>query len=182
MKNIFLIILFSTAVSCTAQIYPLRTFIQIPDNAYLKDTNNELPAYEGTWKGIWDNKILFITFKKITNKYNENLKYYKDNLIAKFKVLDSNGVVLFDNTFLSDDNAKIWGGKFRKADDKYSLVYIDNDLCGTSGNIRISFTDYTKTKLNWNLYFDSNMITDDCQYYYSEIPQALPEEIILTKQ
>ncbi|WP_144281197.1 DUF6705 family protein [Chryseobacterium echinoideorum] len=182
MKNILLIILFSTAVSLTAQIYPLRTYTEIPNNTYLKDTNNELPAYEGTWKGIWDNKILFITFKKITNKYNENLKYYKDNLIAKFKVLDSNGVVLFDNTFLSDDNAEIWGGKFRKADDKYSLVYIDNDLCGTSGNIRISFTDSTKTKLNWNLYFGSNMITDDCQYYYSEIPQSLPEEIILTKQ
>ena len=42
MKNVFLFVLFSTTISCTAQTYPLRTFTEIPVNAYLKDTNNEL--------------------------------------------------------------------------------------------------------------------------------------------
>lgn len=175
--------LFSIAISCTAQTFPLRTFTGIPENAYLKDTNNELPAYEGTWKGTWNNRTIFVTFKKNTNKYNDVLKYYKDNLIGKFKVVDNNGSILFDNTSLTDDKAKIWGGKFRKVDDKYSLSYVDPDLCFTSGNIRISFTDSTKTKLNWNLYLDSNMITDDCPYYNTvPFPEALPKEIVLTKQ
>ena len=49
-------------------------------------------------------------------------------MIGKFRVLDSNGNSLFDNTNLSDDSPKICGGKFRKVDDKYSLVYIDADL------------------------------------------------------
>ncbi|AZB34379.1 hypothetical protein EG351_12620 [Chryseobacterium bernardetii] len=168
--------------SCNAQIYPLRTFTQIPENAYLKDTNNELQAYEGIWKGTWNNKTVYITFKKVTNKYNKNLKYYKDNLIGKFKVLDSNGNSLFDNTNLSDDNPKIWGGKFRKIDDKYSLVYVDADLCNTSGNIIINFTDTSKTQLNWKLNLGSNMITTACQYYNTGIPEALPKEIVLTKQ
>lgn len=53
MKNIFLFILFIPALSCRAQqIYSLRpTEIDLPENSYQKDTNNELPAYEGTWKG-----------------------------------------------------------------------------------------------------------------------------------
>ncbi|MDH6252507.1 hypothetical protein M2347_002234 [Chryseobacterium sp. H1D6B] len=183
MKNIFLFTLFCTSISCTAQTYPLRTFTDIPQNAYVKDTNNELPAYEGIWKGTWNNRTIYITFKKMVNKYNENLKYYKDNLIGKFKVLDNNGSTLFDNTNLPDNDPKIWGNGIRKIDDKYSLVYVDPDLCNTSGNIIINFTDATKTKLNWKLNLGSNMITTDCQYYNTfPFPTALPQEIVLTKQ
>ncbi|OCA75958.1 hypothetical protein BBI01_04470 [Chryseobacterium artocarpi] len=183
MKNIFLFILLSISISCTAQTYPLRTFTDIPENAYLKDLNNELNYYAGTWKGIWNNKTIYIIFKKNTYIYDNVLKYYKDNLIGKFKVLDSNGNILFDNFNSADNNAKIWGGKFRKADDKYSLTYNDPDLCNTSGNIIINFTDSTRTKLNWKLNKGSNIITTDCQYYNTTpFPQALPEEMILTKQ
>ncbi|PWN62475.1 DUF6705 family protein [Chryseobacterium viscerum] len=182
MKNLFLFILFCITISCDAQTYPLRTFNEIPENAYLKDTNNELPAYECTWTGTWNNKTIYITFKKITNKYNENLKYYKDNLIAKFKVVDINGNILFDNTNLSDDTPKIWGGKFRKVDDKYSLIYNGPDLCNTSGTININFIDPTKTKLDWKYFYRNEIVTVDCPYYNSEIPQPLPKDIILTKQ
>ena len=175
--------LLSIGVSCSAQTYPLRTFTDIPENAYQKDTNNEFQSYVGTWKGIWNNRTLYITFKTIINHYNENLKYYKDYLVGKFKVLDSNGNILFDNTNLADNDVKIWGSGIRKLDDKYSLIYIDPDLCNTSGNIIINFTDSSKTKLNWKYNKDSNMITTDCQYYNTiPFPQALPEEIILTKQ
>ncbi|MDH6252879.1 hypothetical protein M2347_002606 [Chryseobacterium sp. H1D6B] len=115
--------------------------------------------------------------------YNDVLKYYKDNfLIAKFKVLDESGSVLFDNTNLPDDKAKIWGRKFRKRD-KYSLIYNDPDLCNTKGNIIINFTDAAKTKLNWKLNLGSNMITIDCQYYNTNpFPAAIPTEIVLIKQ
>lgn len=97
--------------------------------------------------------------------------------------MDNKGNILFDNTNSPDNDPKIFGGKFRKVDDKYSLVYVDSDLCNTSGNIIINFTDATKTKLNWKLNLGSNMITTDCQYYNTTpFPQALPKEIILTKQ
>lgn len=182
MKNLFLFIFICSIISCSAQTYPLRTFTDIPENAYLKDTNNELSSYEGTWKGMWENKIIYITFKKNIYIYDDVLRYYKDNLIGKFKVLDTNSNILFDNTNLPDSDPKIWGGKFRKVDDKYSLVYVDADLCNTSGNIIINFTDNSKTQLNWKLNLGSNMITTDCQYYNTGIPEALPKEIVLTKQ
>lgn len=185
MKNIFLFIIFIATISCKAQTYPLRTYgIEFPKDSYQKDTNNELQDYVGTWKGTWDNKNIFITLKKTKyyKSFLDNRAYYADILTGKFKVTDSNGLVLFDNTSLSDENAKIKGSNFIKLEDIYSLIYVDPDLCNTTGRIKIGFTDSTKTQLNWNLYLGSNMVTDECPYYNTELPHALPEEIILIKQ
>ncbi|MDQ0593813.1 hypothetical protein QFZ37_002182 [Chryseobacterium ginsenosidimutans] len=65
MKNIFLLLIIIASIGCKAQTYPLRTFTEIPENSYLKDTNNELPSYEGIWKGVWNNKTIYVTLKKI---------------------------------------------------------------------------------------------------------------------
>ncbi len=183
MKTIFLsIVLFILTISCKAQTYPLRTFTEIPENSYLKDTNNELQYYVGTWKGTWNNKTIYITFKKITNQYDNILKYYKDFLIGKFKVLDSNGLVLFDNMAISDDDAKITGGKFKKVDDKYSLGYIDPDICSMMGIILINFTNPTKTQMLFTFSDWTDIITSDCPYYNSNpFPEPLPKNIILTR-
>ena len=184
MKKIFLFIVLVSLISCKAQTYPLRTYgISIPMNAYLKDTNNELPAYEGTWKGMWNNKIIYITLKKLNYHYREPLNYYIDILIGKFKVTDNSGNILFDNTNLPDTEAKIEGGRFRKKDGKYSLTYSDSEICCLNGFIQINFTDSTKTKLAWKFNEGDFIITKDCPYYSSpEFPQPLPKEIILIKQ
>lgn len=184
-KLLLLFLVFSFAISCKSQIYPLRTFSQIPQNAYLKDTYNELNAYEGTWKTTWDNKIIYLTLSKVTNKYDEVFNYYRDYLIAKFKVVNNSGVVIFDNTSLSDEDAKIEGGKFRKVDGKYSLNYLDADLCGITGYITISFVDSTKTQLQWIYSKDNDWIDTDCFYWgkpASERPEPLPYNAILVRQ
>ncbi len=178
-----MIVLF--AVSCKAQTFPLRTFTEIPENSYLKDTNNELQTYEGVWKGSWNNKTIYITLKKITNKYDNVFKYYRDYLIAKFKVVDNSGNILFDNNNLSDDAAKIEGGKFRKFDNKYSFSYSDPDLCFKNGYITIQFLDSIKTSLEWKFMEGSNLIEPDCFYHSlpaEQRPEPLPKEIILLKQ
>lgn len=184
MKNKFLIILFFVATFCNAQqIYSLRPAeSSLPEGSYQKDINNELPEYEGTWKGTWDNKTVFVTFKKLTNQYDTDLKYYKDYLIGKFKVIDGNGSVLFDNSTATDASAKITGHSFRRYNDRYLLSYIDYDLCNTNANIAIKFADSSKTQLIWKLTYGSNMITIECPYYNTQTPEALPKDIILTKQ
>lgn len=185
MKNIFLILLTLIFLSCKAQTYPLRTFTNIPENSYLKDTNDEFQAYEGTWKATWNNKIIYVTFKEVEHFYNTTLKQYRDILIARFKVTNLNGQILFDNTNLPDNEVKIEGQKFRKIDDKYSFIYIDMDLCDRSGDIRINFTDATKTKLQWSYSQDENFIEPDCFYYsyaLQDYPQPLPNNIVLVKQ
>lgn len=50
----------------------------------------------------------------MTNKYDDHFKYNKDSLIGKFKTLTTSGNILFDNTTISDDNAKIRWWRSRK--------------------------------------------------------------------
>ncbi|WP_419868945.1 DUF6705 family protein [Chryseobacterium sp. CT-SW4] len=182
MRNIIIISFLILSITNKAQEYSLRTYSDVSSNSYLKDTNNELNSYEGVWKGNWDGKTIQIVFKKITYNYNENLEYYKDYLIGKFKVTDSNGSILFDNTNLSDNEAKIKGGKFRKDDGKYSLIYLDFDLCGLNGNIKLNFADANKNSLQWNFSPMTDIISLDCPYLNTTFPEPLPKNIILTKQ
>lgn len=179
-------------------VIPLRTFTDIPEEQcyYLKDTENELQDYEGTWAGNWNNKTLLITFKKITERYDIDLKYHEDVLIAKFKVLDNNGNILFDNTSVSDNNAKIIGGGFVKEGTKggptiyiggyYSLLYSDPSLCQLWGFIYIKFANSAKTQLQWKFNQRRQTIFPDCYYYNyptSQYPKPLPnEDIVLNKQ
>lgn len=186
MKTIFLFIILTASISCKAQqTFPLRTYTDIPENSYLKDTNNELNDYIGTWKGTWNSKTIFITFKKVLNKYNPTLKYYKDFIIGKFIVKDNNGNILFDNTNISDDQAKIKGFGLIKNTEKYLISYTDPDLCHMTGSARISFTDPTKTKLEWKYSQSNDWVENECFYHglpYSQRPEPLPSNIILTRQ
>jgi len=185
MKNIFLLVLILITVSCKSQIYSLKSHVPTPENAYLKDIDNDLPHYEGVWKGTWDNKIIYVTFDKIIYKYIPSINQYYDMLIGRFKVTDLNGTILFDNSNVLDENVKIQGTRFRKQDGKYSLIYIDMELCERSGKILINFTDSTKSQLRWSYSQDENFIEPDCFYYSwapQDYPQPLPNNIILTKQ
>lgn len=171
--------------SC-AQIYPLNTNTDVPNNAYIKDLNNELISYEGSWKGTWDSKMFILELKKIKKymTHRENNPYYKDVLIGKFKVLNSSGNILFNNTNILDDDAKIEGARFLSLPYiRYTLSYMDPDICNMSGDIFINFTDATKTKLNWKFSDMTDIITPDCPFYNSNpFPQPLPKDITLTKQ
>ncbi|WP_419868943.1 DUF6705 family protein [Chryseobacterium sp. CT-SW4] len=184
MKKILALLLINIFTVINAQTYPLRTYSDVPSNSYIMDSNNELNSYEGAWKGSWNGKSIIITFKKIKKywTYNEDNPYYKDILIGKFKVIDSNGSVLFDNTNISDNDSKINGGNFRTKDNKYSFWYNDEDLCGLNGYITINFTDNNKNKIQWNFSDMTDIILPDCPYKNGPFPEPLPKNIILTKQ
>lgn len=185
--RIWMLVLGMFVFCCKGQTLPLNThFDNLPLNAYIKDLNNELISYEGTWKGTWDNKTLFVMFKKVKKymDHRENNPYYKDVLTGKFKVLDSSGNILYDNTSLSDQDTKIEGARFLSIPyRRYTLFYIDADICSISGDIFISFVNTTNTQLNWNFMDTTDLIDSSCQYYNSNpFPQPLPKSIILTKQ
>ena len=183
MKNIITILLLLITFSCKSQIYPLRTYTDVPDNSYLKDTNNELNDYIGTWKATWNNKTIFIYISKEINKYK--LYTYMDYLIIKFKVTDVTGTVLFDNTNLPNDDVKIVGGNFKELANKYFLSYVDPDLCMRSGIIVINFTDSSKTQIKWVFSESENWIDQNCFYYGTPLaqrPEAIPQNAIFIKQ
>ncbi|MFY1046841.1 DUF6705 family protein [Chryseobacterium sp. GP-SGM7] len=194
MKSILFILLMM--ISCksfpqsncqTTITVPFRTYnIQNKECYYFKDTHNELPEYEGTWKGTWNNKTLVISFTKMTNIYSDALEYNRDYLAGKFKTLDNNGNILFNNLNLQNNEAKIRGINFQETTNKYIMSYTDNDLCGIGGSIKISFANTAKTQLNLDFDQDRQIIDTDCYYYSyppSQYPEPLPKNnIVLIKQ
>ncbi|MCT4288131.1 hypothetical protein HZP25_15605 [Elizabethkingia anophelis] len=191
MKNtLILLIILGACILAPAQIYPLRTNdISLPKDSYVKDIDNELNAYEGTWTTSWGNKTLYITFKKI--KYYKDFlndgAYYQDLLVANFKVIDNaTNNVIIDNSNIPDNNPKLYGSGIRKLDQKYSMIYLDKDLCGLVGNIRINFTDSSKNKLEWWCGLNYESIDKNSCYYgkqpSNEWPRPFPNKAILAKQ
>jgi hypothetical protein len=95
--TIILILLF--VVSCKAQTLPLNTTLSdIPANAYLKDINNELFPYVGTYKANFQGKEITLYIAKEEGKLEVRSKkqFYRDALVVKYIVKNSNGVILQD--------------------------------------------------------------------------------------
>jgi hypothetical protein len=186
MKKIFTLIALQSVFFSCAQTYPLNTYSDVPNDAYIKDINNELVPYVGTWNGTWNNKTLSVQFKRIKKyqNYDNNNPYYQDVLIGKFKVSDSSGNILFDNTNLPDNDTKIDGLRFiTQPNIRYKLYYFDNDICGMSGDIYINLINGSSSQLNWKFVDTTDIITSDCPYNNTNpFPQPLPANIMLIKQ
>ncbi|NMR33844.1 hypothetical protein HIO71_06425 [Chryseobacterium aquaticum] len=182
MKKLFFLLSIHLMVLSCAQTYPLNTYTAVPSNSYIKDINNELVPYEGIWKGTWNSKTIYIYFKRIKKLQDHlnNNPYYKDVLVGRFKIVDSNGLILFDDSQLPDNETKIEGIRFFTIPNKrYSLLYMDSDPCGITGDIYINFIDSTQTKLNWKFIDTTEFLPGTCLNPYTQI---LPSEILLLKQ
>lgn len=85
---------------CKAQqTYPLNTdFTTIPDYSYLKDINNELDPYIGTYKAAFNNNQITLLLTKEPHKLIEltKVKFYRDVLSVRYIVENSAGIVLQD--------------------------------------------------------------------------------------
>lgn len=189
MKKIILILLLNAFIFNKAQqILPLSTVTNdvIAPNTYIKDIDNQLPAFEGIWKGTWNNKILIINLKKVKyyNTLSKSNPYYKDMLFGRFQVKDSNGKVLFDDLSVKEYNEKLIGMNIFQSG-KYQLLYADPDLCNKAGLVMVGFTNPLKTEMKLR-YRDSKQEVDSKCFYYGlpedQRPEPFPKEVILTKQ
>lgn len=65
-----------TIFGCKAQIIPVEEYrnyldneIEIPDGAYIKDVNNLLDKYVGTWIGVQNSKTYEFRISKLTESF-----------------------------------------------------------------------------------------------------------------
>ena len=94
MKHIIIITAILTVLSCKAQspIIALGDYqTELVNGAYLKDINNDLNFFEGTWKYENDNTSFTISLRKIVQYYNGS--WYEDLLIGDYKYVE-NGIVI----------------------------------------------------------------------------------------
>lgn len=173
-----------------SQIVPLSTHT-FPENAYLKDLNNVLLPYVGTWEGILNNRKYTFVVTKFTQNYDDFGKYFKDELMVKLQLTDmSNGVILYDNlSAITYDEYNILGttphkGMFNcyftdsEANCKNKFEFILKNIPGNPNQKKYCYFAYHQS---WNpLSNGYNCYTNIDRY---SLPVYLPtEDLILTKQ
>lgn len=96
---LFLSLFVVSRASAQSPILPLTTEDigdNIPNNAYLKDLNNDLDKFVGTWQYSSNGTKLTVLIQKIEMYSNEHFHYYEDVLIGRYK-FEVNGSVIIDN-------------------------------------------------------------------------------------
>ncbi|WP_185216372.1 MULTISPECIES: DUF6705 family protein [Chryseobacterium] len=98
-KTLTVLSLFISFISCSAQTLPLNTALaSIPNNAHVKNTNNELSPYIGIYKANYEGKeiTLYITKEDDRLEARSNKQFYRDALVIKYIVKNSTGTILQD--------------------------------------------------------------------------------------
>lgn len=101
MKNLILIITcFTLSLSCKAQqIVPLDTYpTYIQNNDYLKDLNNELDFFIGTYQTNYQGNTYTLYITKIIKKPigGGTVNYFQDVLSMRYTIEDSSGQIIED--------------------------------------------------------------------------------------
>ena len=189
MKTILLFIVLCLSNIGLAQILPLEKLGELrrigegaPEGTtYIKDVNNLLGKYVGTWKGIYGDKSYEITFVK----HIDHFLIDEDQLLMRYKIT-SNGVVIEDTTTFPDDNSKVVAGDYLQKNTYILSYYGRESRCGQKGSIFIGLAyknDLTKLKLF--LVPDQEFINpNECPNGSASqvFPTAKDADMILTKQ
>lgn len=191
MKNFIIILVFTLfSISCSSQTRGLKEAAISTNNslgnqtiqnvAYLKDIDNSLNKFEGTWKGEYDGKTYEFRFVKKT-KHGENPT--RDIIIGRFIVKDSSGNVIYSTINKPDGETGLLGLNFQKNQKTYLIYYTGkNSICGDQGTLNIYFKDPNNLK-ELSLFLLGNgdiAVNEKCKDYS---PLILPEKALkVTKQ
>ena len=168
-----------------AQILPLNTPVyDIPANAYVKDLNNELGPYVGTYKATFQGREITLFITKVGDRPTTYFKinYFQDALVVKYIVKDSSGNILQDTKNNSNPRINLYSIKSILAKNTVTFVY-----SGT--NCRVGWGTVSMKKINDNQisweYRPNDIIIDNktCPPG-TDIKIYLPEtkDLVFTKQ
>ena len=177
-------------MSCKAQtIVPIEKAIDyrntvdgIPDNTYLKDVNNLLSKYVGTWKGIYAGK----TYTFFTTKYAYTFdKVTYDILLMRYLITSSDGTILEDTRSLPNDGTYVIEGDYFTKDATYYVLNFTgkNAQCGNQGTVYIRMKNTENTQMSLTFEPNKIMISKDTCPGLKLAEQILPRNgMRLTKQ
>ncbi|WP_281297532.1 DUF6705 family protein [Flavobacterium limnophilum] len=175
-------------LSCKAQILSVENKINyinsangIPKNiTYIKDVNNILDKYVGTWKGTYNNR----NYEFILTKYTSNYKnLLEDKLLMRYVISDVNGTIIEDTRALPDTSPYVIKGDYVDGS-FYELYYGGKEsLCGQIGSIIIDIQPSSNNN-TMRLFFTPQqdiLSLKDCPN--GSATQIMPlNNLILTKQ
>ncbi|WP_294224872.1 DUF6705 family protein [uncultured Chryseobacterium sp.] len=185
MKNIFLLSIILLSFSCKAQqAYPLDTdYDAIPNYSYLKDTNNELLPFIGTWKAIFDNKEIIIKIDKVDHHLVDYVtnKFYRDLLFMRYNIKNVQGTVIKSTMNLPVTEAKIKSIRLFP-NQVLSFSYSGGDCRYGWGDVSLKLIDATHVK--WRYQPEGVILTNLNCPNGTDTTIYLPEtnNLIFTKQ
>ena len=149
-------------LNCKAQTLPLNTLMEnIPNNAHLKDLNNELSPFIGTYKATYQGNEITLFISKTEDKLIKSSfkNYYQDVLIVKYVIKNSSGVILQNtqNMNLSDQTYfNIFSIRTKPTQNIVIFIY-DGTNCGIGwGDIYL--TKINATQISWEYLPDGLLI------------------------
>lgn len=180
-KNLITVI----AIVCCISIYsqegvevPLTTpMFRIESGTYVKDINNVLDPYTGTWEALWEDKKFTLKIEKIIKKphtYESGFYYYEDELVGRYAVIDlSNGNVIENNFDSQLENVAISSLSLPK-DNQFSLFYSVKDECGYNADL-ILIGNPLSNQLLYKFFYDDIKVGSNCRDVNpDEIPIYIP--------
>jgi len=185
MKNIFIIIFSTMNLLFNAQTVSLETMSQYspgnyPAAEYVKDINGLLNRYVGTWKGTYEGKVYEFNLIKKENVISEFSTTKWDRLIARIKIINSNGTVEFNNFNKPDDQVNR-GYNFQKDLKFYLITFSGGKLdCIDYGFIYAGIKSATPNQMTIHFLPDHDIVTQDCSHFKTTIPTG--KKIYLTRQ
>ncbi len=178
--------MFLFTISCKSQTITIEQLSQCsngncPNYSAVKDTNNLLNKFVGTWKGTSpDGRIYEFKFTK-KNDFSLHGGKPFDMILGRFSVKYYDGATIINTLSSSDTETYFNGGLFVQNLTKYQMYYSGYAECNDKGYVYLSFPD--PNNLNqMRLVFmqDLDIVLGGCSLYKTVMPDAKP--IILTKQ
>lgn len=184
MKNVLLIVVslvFLISSSCKAQqIIPVESFYNLyknkatPDGIFsIKDVNNVLLRFTGTWKGEYNTKKYEIRIERITVPFFEG---EEDVLIMRYKITTSSDILIEETLSVqNNDDVNISGDYLQNRTYIFTYQGLDYE-CGQSASIYIG-TGFDGNPNKMKLFLrPSNILlnTSECPNGRASMP--FPEE------
>ncbi|MEY8758884.1 DUF6705 family protein [Chryseobacterium tongliaoense] len=148
-----------SSISCKAQTLPLNTALtNIPNNAYVKDTNNELLPYVGTYKTNFQGKEITLFITKEENKVVDygDQQFHRDALVIKYIVKNSSGTVLQDTKNSNTLVTEFHSTKIRSTQNSI-IFYYGGTNCGVGWG-EINLKKINATQISWE-YHPNDIVT-----------------------
>ncbi len=158
----------------------------IPENVtYVKDTDNRLTQFTGTWKGYFKGKHYEFSFiKKIAFKFDEadtdELQW--DRILGWVTVKDSaSGQLIFSNSSETESQTRLFGTYFLKNSRTYVMSFV-GQCYNEAGDVFISIDKDNSNKMQLSFAITPDLQSDDCPNGFDPILPISPQHVILTKQ
>ncbi|WP_411811038.1 DUF6705 family protein [Chryseobacterium scophthalmum] len=187
MRSIILCIGIFIVLSCKAQqnSLPLNTLMgNIPQGAYVKDLNNELNPYIGTYKTNYKgNEITLFIIKEENRPINRSTKtFFRDALSIKYTVKNSSGLILQDTYSNNSSNIQLYSLRVRSYDNSVAFYYSGTNCKVGWGSIVLK--KLNSTQLSWEYNPNSRILDEATCPSGTDTTVYLPvtEGLIFTKQ